>query len=76
MAAKVTGLARVMLAMATNEAGKEVFVAEPREKAAVVRLEKMGLVTVRKTEERCAGYRVYFFTLAPVRENVKGAPWE
>lgn len=60
------GLPRVMLAMAHNSPGEEVFVAEPREKRAVARLAALGLVTVRKTTEKFAGYPVIYFKLAPV----------
>jgi hypothetical protein len=56
---ELKGLGRVMMAMAA--AGGEVFVAEPREKRAVAALEKRGLVSVRRTAERCAGFEVWYF---------------
>ncbi len=60
-AAKVTGTARVMLAMAVNAEGGEVFVALAKEKRAVAKLEALGLVTVRRTEVRFAGLKEWYF---------------
>ncbi len=58
-----SGLAGTMLAMARNSDG-EVHVAWPKEKAAVVRLERLGLVTVRRTTERCGGLVEWWYRLA------------
>lgn len=59
---KLTGLAATMLTMATNAAGGEVHVAWPKEKRAVVRLEKMGLVKVRRTTTKIAGMTEWYYT--------------
>lgn len=59
---KVTGLAVVMMDMATNAAGREVHVAWPKEKAAVSKLEKMGLVKVRRTAVKCGGMTEWWFS--------------
>lgn len=66
MSEDLKGLPRVMMAMAHNSPGEEIFAAEPREKRAVARLAALGLVTVRKTTEKFAGYPVIYFKLAPV----------
>ena len=56
-----------MICMCTNnraEANDGVFVANPDEKVTVRDLEKKGLVTVRRTDEKCAGYSVWYVSLA------------
>lgn len=60
----ITGRARIMLAMATNEAGSWVHAALPEAKQAVAALEKKGLVTVRRTNDRCDGHLEWWFRLA------------
>ncbi len=65
----VSGLAGTMLAMARNAGTDEVHVAWPKEKAAVVRLEKLGLVTVRRTAVKCGPWREWWYALAS-----EGAP--
>ncbi len=53
-----------MLAMARNAAGDEVFVGWPKEKRAVARLERAGLVTVRRTTVKCGPFTEWWFRLA------------
>lgn len=55
------GRARSMFSMAENADGREVFVALPEEKRAVASLEKKGLVTVRRTDEKCGGFQVWYY---------------
>ena len=62
--AKLKGRPRVMYAMAANEDGHEVHVAMPDDKRAVVALEKAGLVEVRRTKDRIAGYTEWWYRLA------------
>lgn len=50
--------------MARNAAGGEVHVAWPKEKAAVVRLEKAGLVKVRRTAVKCGPWREWWYAIA------------
>lgn len=61
---KLTGLNSMMMTMARNAEGGEVHVAWPKEKAAVARLEKMGLVKVRRTKEKCGGMTEWWYSLA------------
>lgn len=60
---EVSGLARVMLAMARNEAGAVVPCWTPEEKKAVKKLEKLGLVKVEKTKVLFAGLVEWRFQL-------------
>jgi hypothetical protein len=60
-------LQEVMLAMARNAAGDWVHVAWPNEKAAVERLERSGVVEVRRTTERCGPFVEFWFRLVEVQ---------
>ncbi|AKU93388.1 hypothetical protein AKJ09_00052 [Labilithrix luteola] len=60
------GRARIMLAMARDASGDEVHAALPEDKRAVAELESQGLVTVRRTTERCGGYIEWWYQLANV----------
>jgi len=71
---EVKGLASAMLSMAKNAEGSEVHVAWPKEKAAVMKLVKLGLVTVRKTTDKCAGFTEWWYRLAPMKADTT-APW-
>lgn len=55
--------AKTMLAMAQNSNG-EVHVADPAEKSVVRRLEKRGLVEVRRTEDKICGHTEWWYKLA------------
>lgn len=55
--------AKTMLAMAKNSDG-EVHVADPNEKAVVRRLEKRGLVEVRRTDDKICGHTEWWYKLA------------
>jgi len=67
-ATEVKGLASTMLAMARNADGGEVHVACAKEKRAVVTLEKMGLVKVRRATTKIAGMVEWYYSLAPSAE--------
>lgn len=62
--------------MARNAEGGEVHDAWPHEKRVVAKLEARGLVTVRRTKERCGGFEEWWYRMAPVATKAeKGAPW-
>jgi len=59
------GIARTMMAMARNAEGGDVHVVNEEEKRAVSKLEKMGLVKVRRTTTKLAGMTEWYYSLAP-----------
>lgn len=56
---------RCMWSMVSNEgASTEVHVAWPHEKRAVEALAAKGLVTIRKTNDKCGEFREWWYSLA------------
>lgn len=64
-------LRRALLAMATAPGAGEVHVANPREKRAALALERDGLITIRRTDDRCAGHREWWIRACDVTSNPK-----
>ena len=59
------GMTRSILAIARSAAPGEAHVAWEKEKAAAVRLEKAGLITIRRTSDRTGGLLDWWIRLTP-----------
>lgn len=82
-ASTLTGLARVMFAMAKNAADEKradggwVHCSMPKDKRAVASLEKRGLVEVRRTSNRISGLLEWYYRLAPAAEfSLRDVVWD